>query len=97
MSSPGAFFESEPEELMQSNAHLLRTQHPSASQPGEAANQKCEFLFLQWRSYLRIIIEARDGKLNYKMKQEPSEVGTEIRNVGGKLIRTGRQKQETRH
>lgn len=29
----------------------------------------------------------------HKMKQELSEVGSEIRNVGGKLIRAGRQKQ----
>ena len=70
--------------------------HLSSSQLGEAANQKREFLFLLWRSFLRIIIEARNGKLNYKMKQESSEVGTEIRNVGRKLIRTGRQKQGER-
>lgn len=29
----------------------------------------------------------------HKMKQDLSEVGSEIRNVGGKLIRAGRQKQ----
>lgn len=29
----------------------------------------------------------------HKMKQELSDVGSEIRNVGGKLIKAGRQKQ----
>lgn len=70
--------------------------HLSASQLGEAANQKREFLFLLWRPFFKNNYRSEEWQVNYKMKQESSEVGTEIRNVGRKLMRTGRQKQGER-
>lgn len=40
------------------------------------------------------MIKVRSDKLNYhKTKPKSFEVGSEIRNVCGKLIRTGRPKQ----
>lgn len=57
----------------------------SASQLRDAGIKNVKVLFM---------IKVRSDKLNYhKTKPKSFEVGSEIRNVCGKLIRTGRPKQ----
>lgn len=59
---PGAFFKSEPEELLQSNAHQLRMCTSVPVNLEKLPIKNVSFYFYYGGLFLRIIIEARNGK-----------------------------------